>query len=132
MDKMKIKSLETKYYLVISGKGLITSLGIKNIRRSKKKKKSSYANTTVSLKDISKIINQFEGFHFEGFVRKSYKHVPNESYFYKAIQLSKCMMRFNMRVLPVRMQMTNTQKRNNYKISTQKIPNSQICSFEKN
>ena len=36
------------------------------------------------------------------------------------------MMRFNMRVVPVRTQMTNTQKKNNSEMSTQKIPNSHI------
>ena len=39
LDKMKITSSEPKYYLVISGKGLITSLGIKTIRRSKNLKR---------------------------------------------------------------------------------------------
>ena len=42
MDKMKIKSSERKYYLGISGKGLIVSLGLDTIRRSKKKKKESF------------------------------------------------------------------------------------------
>ena len=47
LDKMKIISSEPKYYLVISGKGLLTSLGLKTIRGSKKKKKARYAITNV-------------------------------------------------------------------------------------
>ena len=39
MDKMKISSSEPKYYLGGSGKGLITSLGLNTIIRSKKIKK---------------------------------------------------------------------------------------------
>ena len=31
LNKMKLKSSETKYYLGISGKGLITSMGLKTI-----------------------------------------------------------------------------------------------------
>ena len=38
LDKMKIKSSDQKYYLVKSGKVLITSMGIKTIGRSKRKK----------------------------------------------------------------------------------------------
>ena len=57
MDSMK--SSEPKYYLVISGKGLITSLGLNIIRMSNKIKKSRLAVTEVSLKDISMIIKEF-------------------------------------------------------------------------
>ena len=56
LDKIKIKSSEPKNYLGRSGKGFITSLGLKTIGRSKKNKKSRHAITNVSLKDISKII----------------------------------------------------------------------------
>ena len=72
--KMKIKSSETKYYLGRSGKGLITSMGIKTIRRSKKDKKARYAITNVSLKDISNNIKDFEKFPYEGYVWKRSKH----------------------------------------------------------
>ena len=74
LDKMKIKSLESKYYLGISGKGLITSLSIKTIRRPKKKKKARYAITNVGLKHISKIIKKFENFPYEGHVWKRPKN----------------------------------------------------------
>ena len=40
-------------------------------------------------------------------------------------------MRFNVRISPVRTQMTNTQKMNNYEMSTQNIPNSQVYYLEK-
>ena len=41
---------------------MITSLGIKTIRRSKKIKKAKFSITGVGLKDISKIIKEFEYF----------------------------------------------------------------------
>ena len=52
LDKMKIKYSETKGYLVISGKGLITSQGLKNIGRSNKNKKERYFMTNVSMKYV--------------------------------------------------------------------------------
>ena len=50
LDKIKITSSETKYYLGGSGKGLINSLGINTIVRSKKK--ARYAINNVSMKDL--------------------------------------------------------------------------------
>ena len=44
---------------------------------------------------------------------KRSKHIPTDIYFYLAIQLSKCIMRLNMRVGPVRTQMTNMQNMKN-------------------
>ena len=52
MDNMKITSSEPKDYLVISGKGLITSLGINTNVRLKKNKKARYEITNVSMKDL--------------------------------------------------------------------------------
>ena len=63
-------------------------------------------------------------------MRKSYKHEPTDSYFYLGRQISKCMMRLNLRVGPVRMQMTNTQKINISDMNTQNIPNSRVCSLD--
>ena len=40
------------------------------------------------------------------------------------------MMRFNMRVGPVRKQMTNMQNMNNYEMSMQNMNNLQVFSFE--
>ena len=45
LDNMKIFSSEQKDYLGIPGKGFLTYLGLKTIRRSKKKKKSRFAIT---------------------------------------------------------------------------------------
>ena len=60
-----------------------------------------YAINNVSMKDILRIINVFERLTYEGYVRNRPKHETTNSYFYLAIQLSKCMMRadaFNYRV----------------------------------
>ena len=65
-----------------SGKGFITSLGINNIRRSNKIKKARFAITNVSIKDPFKITNESEDLPYEGYVRKSSKHMPTDSYFY--------------------------------------------------
>ena len=56
-------------------------------------------------------------------MRKSSKHMLTDSYLCLEIHLAKCMMTFKMRVGPVRMQITNTQKMRNSEVSTQKIPN---------
>ena len=92
LDKMIITSSEPKYYLGRPVKGM-TYLGLKINVRSNKNKKSRYAITNVSEKDISKIIKDFEKFTYRGYVRKSPNHEPAESYFYLAKQISKCMMR---------------------------------------
>ena len=62
LDKMKIKSSESKRKLERSGKGLIASLGVKAKVRPQKYKKSRYAIENISKKDISKIIREFERF----------------------------------------------------------------------
>ena len=60
LDKMKIKSSESKGKLERSIKGLITSLGFKAKVRPQKHKKARYAIGNVSRKDLSKIIREFE------------------------------------------------------------------------
>ena len=60
LDNMRIAYSEPKYYLGRSGKGLITSMDLKTNVRSNKNKKSRYAITNVSMKDISKMIKDFE------------------------------------------------------------------------
>ena len=57
-DKIKITSPEPKDYLVISGKGLITSLGLKTIGRPKKKK-AMHSINNISMEDLSNIIKDF-------------------------------------------------------------------------
>ena len=129
LDKMEITYSEPKYYLGRSGKGLITSLGLRTIIRSKKDKKASYAITDVSLKGLSDNIKGFEDFTYEGYVWKRSKYVPTDSYSYLSRHLDKCMMRFNMHVGPVRTQMTNMQKMNNYETCPQNMNNFQVYSL---
>ena len=52
LEKMRITSSEPKYNLGISGKGLITSLGIKAKEILKKYKNERYAIGNVSMKDL--------------------------------------------------------------------------------
>ena len=56
LEKTKITSSQPKDYLGGSEKGLLPSLGIKAIRRSKKIKKARFSINNVSLKDLSNII----------------------------------------------------------------------------
>ena len=79
---MKITSSEPKDYLGISGKGLITSLGLKTNIRSKKNKKARYAITNASMKYLSNIIKEFEKLPYKGYVRKRPKQEPTDSYVY--------------------------------------------------
>ena len=60
LDKMIITSSESKVKLERSGKGLITSLGLKAKTSPKKHKKARYAIRNVSKKDFSNIIREFE------------------------------------------------------------------------
>ena len=79
LDNMKIKSSESKYNLVISGKGLITSLGLKAKSRSNKYKKARYYIVNVSKKDLSKIIRKFEKLPYEIYERKRPEHDHTDS-----------------------------------------------------
>ena len=56
---MRIKSSDPKDYLGISGKGLITSLGLNTIVRSKKHQNERYAVTNVIMKYLSNITKEF-------------------------------------------------------------------------
>ena len=111
LDKMQITLSEPKYYLRRSVKGLITSLVLKNIVMSKKKKNLRYTITNVIMTDISKIVKEFEKLHYVGYVQKRTKQEPTKSYFCLARQLNKSTMRaddFNFHVNPARMEMTGT------------------------
>ena len=79
LDKMKITSLESKDNLGISGKGLITSLGLKAKVRPHKYKKPRYYIVTFSKKDLSKIIREFEKLLYESYEKKRPKHKPTDS-----------------------------------------------------
>ena len=59
MDKMRITSSESKHNFGRSGKGLITSLGIKAKSRPNKYKNARYAIGNFSKKDLSNIIREF-------------------------------------------------------------------------
>ena len=103
--KMKTTYSEPEDYLGISWKGLITSLGLKTIGRSNKNKKSRYAITNVSMKEIHNIIKEFEKLPYEGYAVKRPKHEPTKSCFYLERHLAKCMMRYDtlhFYVYPVR------------------------------
>ena len=113
LEKMKITSSEPKYYFGRPGKGLITSLGLKTVGRPNKNKKSRYTITNVSLKDNSKIIKEFEKLPYKGYMRKRPKHEPDDSYFYLAIQIAKCIMRaddLNSHIESLRTEITSTQR----------------------
>ena len=113
MDKIKIKYSEHKRMFGKSEKGLITSLGLKTNVDSKKKKKARCAINYISIKNLSKIIRDFESLPRTGYVRKRPKHEPTDSYFYPSRNLAKIMTRddaFNSHVDPVRTEMTGTQQ----------------------
>ena len=59
LEKMRIKSSEPEVNLERSGKGFITSMGIKSKVMSKKYKRSMYAIVNVSMKNLSNIIRKF-------------------------------------------------------------------------
>ena len=71
-----------KIKITRTGKGLINSMGIKSIRRSKKIKKERFYITNDSLKDLSKIIKEFEDLSHSGYVRNRSKQILTDSYFY--------------------------------------------------
>ena len=79
LDKMRITYSEPKKYLGISGKGLITSMGIKTNVGSNKYKKVRCAITNVSMKDISMIIKEFERLPFKGYVHNTSKNKATDS-----------------------------------------------------
>ena len=112
LEKMKITTSKSKDYVVISGKELITSLGLKTNVRSNKNKKARYAINNVIMKYLLSMIKEFEKLLYKDYVRKRTKHEPTDSYFYIARQLTKCMMipdAFNFNVNPVRTEMTGRQ-----------------------
>ena len=60
-------------------------MGLKDIIRSKKIKKSRFAINNFNLKGIYKTIKEFEDFTYESYVMNIYKHIPFDSYFYLVI-----------------------------------------------
>ena len=77
--KMKITSSESEDISVRSGKGLITSMGLKAKARPNKYKKARYAIRNVSKKYLSKIIREFDKLTDKRSERRRPKHKPNNS-----------------------------------------------------
>ena len=105
MENMIITSSESKVNLGISGKVLITSLGLKSKTRPKKYKNSRCDIGNVSKKDLSKIIREFGKLTCESNEKNRPKHQPADSYIYLAIQIGKCMMKsddLNFHIYPLR------------------------------
>ena len=59
-------------------------MGIKVKESPKKYKKTRYAIINVSMKDLSKIIREFEKLRYKSYNRRRPKHDPTDSYFYLA------------------------------------------------
>ena len=80
LEKMRITSSKSKdNNLERSGKGLITSMGLKAKIRPHKYKKERYAIENVRKKDLSRIIREFEKLPYETYKKKRPKHEPNDS-----------------------------------------------------
>ena len=113
MNKMIMTSSESKYNMGRSGKGLITSLGLKAKVSPKKYKKARYAIGNISKKDLSRIIRQFDKLPYNSYDRRRLKNQPTDTYFYLARQLAKCMMRadaLNLDNYPVRTEITASKQ----------------------
>ena len=105
LEKMRIKTSESKDDLGISGKGLITSLGLKAKEMPKKYRKKRYAIGNVSKKDISRIIREFEKLYYKSYESMRPRNEPTDSYFYPVRHIEKCMVRadiLNLRVYHAR------------------------------
>ena len=74
LDNMVITYSKPKDFLVGSGKGFITSPGVKANVDPKKCKKASYTVEYFSMKDLSNIIREFENLPYKGYERKRPKH----------------------------------------------------------
>ena len=101
---MRIISSEPKDNFGRSGKGLITSLGIKAKASPKKQKKARYAIGNVSMKELSKIIREFDKFPYNNYEKRRPQNDPTDSYVYPARQIAKCIMRsdtLNYSVYPI-------------------------------
>ena len=65
------------------------------------------------MKNLTKIIKDFEKLPYKVYVQKMPKHEPTDSYYYAAIQPDKCMMRddaFHFHIDPVITEITDTQQ----------------------
>ena len=87
LDKMIIISSGSKDNLGISRKVFITSLGLKEKLRPKKYKKERYTIGNFNMKDLSKIIREFDRLPYKSYESRRPKHELTDSYFYLARQL---------------------------------------------
>ena len=100
---MIITPSESKFKLGRPGNGLFKYLGLRAKTRPNKYKR--YAILNFIKKDLSNIIGEFLKLPYESYEEKRPKHEPNDSYFYLARQIAKCMMKFdalNLDVYPVK------------------------------
>ena len=121
---MRITYSESKDNLGRSGKGLITSMGLKTKVRTKKRKKARHAIGNFSKRELSKIIRKFSKLTYNSYERGRPKKEPTDSYFYLPRQLEKCMMIADVlksHVYPVRTEIT----------ATKQILTSNVCSTDK-
>ena len=78
LDKIRITSSETKDNSGRLGKGLITSLVLKAKTSPNKYKKSRYAIVNVSMKELSRIIRDFDKWPFISYESRRPKHEPSD------------------------------------------------------
>ena len=81
LDKMRIIYSEPEYNLGISGKGLITSLGLKAKAMPHNYKKGRYSIRNVSMENFSKIIRDFEKLPTKIYETSRPRHEPTDSTF---------------------------------------------------
>ena len=74
LDKGKSTFLESNDYIVIPGKGLTTSINLKN-KSSNKKQKARFAITVINIKDFRKFLKNFNS---SPYLVKTIKQVHNE------------------------------------------------------
>ena len=79
LNKMETTSSESKEKLERLAKGLVTALAFKTKVRSPRYKKVRYAIESVSEKDLSKIIKEFEKIGKLPYEKKRPKHEPTPS-----------------------------------------------------
>ena len=113
LDKTRMIYSEPRDNLLISVKGLITSLDIGSKASPKKHKKARHAIVNVSMKELSKITRESQKFTYKSYERIRPKHEPTDSYFCILRHLVKCMMRsdaLNSHVYPIGAEMAATKK----------------------
>ena len=72
---------------------MVTALDLKTKESSKKYKKARYAIRNFSMKDLSKIITEFEKVVKVPYVKRIPKHEPTSSYYDLVGCITECMLR---------------------------------------